>query len=141
MRPHLRDRAGGIVMGAAALAVVAVAVVAFQVVVAGHDSRPGPSGPAPTASVPPPELTRVVPDPGPATVTATRSGGQVAFAWTYDHALPDDQFLVVVDGGQPQPVGRPELTVDAADRACAAVRVMRADGSGYQAEYSQEACA
>ena len=30
---------------------------------------------------------------------------------------------------------------DAADRACAAVRVMRADGSGYQAEYSQEACA
>lgn len=128
----------GIVMGAAALAIVAVAVGAFQVVGRGTPTVPEPGL---TASVPPPELTRVVPDPGPATVTATRSGGQVAFAWTYDHALPDDQFLVVVDGGQPQPVGRPELTVDAADRACAAVRVMRADGSGYQAEYSQEACA
>ena len=50
-------------------------------------------------------------------------------------------FLVVVDGATPRPVDRPSLTVEHAERTCAKVRVLREDGSGYQAEYSAEACA
>ena len=136
--PSPRRAGRGVLAGAAALVLVAVGVGAFQLLGGGNTPV---AGPAPTASVPPPELSRSVPAPGPATVTATRTGGQVTFAWTYDHALPDDQFLVAVDGGDPRPADRPELTVDAPERTCAAVRVMREDGSGYQAEYSPEACA
>lgn len=126
----------GTLLAAGALVVALGTVVAFQLSGVGQ-----PVVPATSASAPPPELGRPNPGPGTAQVTATRSGAAVTFAWTYDHALPDDHYLVVVDGAEPRPVDRPTLTVEVAQRSCAKVRVMREDGSGYQAEYSAEACA
>lgn len=123
---------------AAAVLVVVVGTVAVLQLAGGGVRTAAPEGPV---SAPPPELGRRVPDPGAATVTATRSGGSVTFAWTYDHALPDDHFLVVVDDGTPRPVDQPTLTLDSTERTCAKVRVLREDGSGYQAEYSGQECA
>ncbi len=129
-------------IGRGALLTVGALVLGLVVVVALQLAGPGRTGPdpAPTGSVPPPELGRAMPPPGAAEVVATRSGDAVTFTWTYDHALPDDHFLVVVDGGEPRSVTGATLTVESAERSCAQVKVMREDGSGYQAEYSPEAC-
>lgn len=119
------------------LALVLVAVVVFWAVGA---MRPAPA-PLPPTAPPRPTLGGGVPAPGAAVVTASRAGGEVTFAWTYEHSLPDDSFLVSFGGGEPQPVEQPTVTRSSADRLCARVRVLRADGSNYQREYSPEVCA
>lgn len=130
--------ARGMLLAAGAVVVALVAVAAFQL--AGMGLRT-PTVPTPSDSAPPPELGRVQAPPGAATVTGTRAGEAVTFTWTYDHTLPDDYFLVVVDGGDPRRVDRATLTLEQSARACVRVKVMREDGSGYQAEYAPEVCA
>lgn len=142
VEPQARRRiAGPLLAVVAAVVVVGAGVTAFVVASGGDDPKP-----TSTLTDDPGTQNAGLPGenvpPGVPKITATRSGTNVTFRWTYDARRSDDTFSWRETTGAKRAgtATAPAVRLSAPDRTCLQVRVVRADGTNASATFSPEGC-
>lgn len=124
----------------AALVVVVAAVIVTAVILLGGEKEVLPD-PTATPSETAPTMGTVETRPGDPRIEGVRTDSQVTFTWTYENTLESDTYLVKVSGEtDPRSVADATVTLDSAGQVCVQVKVIRASGQYYPAEWSKEAC-
>lgn len=144
--PAPKRRTGLVIAGAAA-ALVAATVVTASVLSGGDKSAAARNTAAADDSAPAPGSGGLVGEaepPGVAVVTAVRSGtGTLHFTWTYSAAQSSDTFRWQTPDGARHGVTQAaalDLPDASGTRLCVQVKVVRADGSDAQPDWSPEGC-